>query len=63
VGRAVLCRPAEDIAQDQRGALLLREVLGRDEEGQLERFLRDDRVLRLRVGRTDLVEQPVGIVR
>src|SRR5919204_610051 len=53
--------PAEDVAQDQHRPLAWRQVLDRDQEGELDRLARDDRLMRSVVGVRDLVEQPVRV--
>ena len=46
-GGGLLGRPAEHVAQDQRGALARRQELDRGEEGELDRLARDDHRVRL----------------
>ena len=60
--RDVLGRPAEHVPQDQHGPRAWREVLDRDQVGQLDRLPREGDGLRgVRVGRGQLVEQPVRV--
>ena len=54
-------RPAEHVAEDQRGPLAGRQHLQGGQERQLDRLALDDDGVGLVVGRRDLVEQPVGV--
>ena len=60
-GSCLDCRPAEHVADDQRGALPRRQDLQCGEECELDRLALDDDRVGLVVARCDLVQQSVRV--